>query len=213
MATVKVVYVKNLKESVTEERLKELFEKHGEVERAKKIRDYAFIHFKEREGALAVCIFLFIVKKSYFQAIEALKGTVLDDLEIDISLAKPQGDMKQKKKLAQKRGPTGPGANSLASRRSGPGYGGGDYYSGGGYNSRGRSGPPYPKYPVSGGYPGAAGYGPPGYDPYGFPNAPYYPPVGGAYDPYGPPAYDAYSGYGGGYAPPPAVGARNGVNF
>lgn len=78
MATVKVVYVKNLKESVTEERLKELFEQHGEVERAKKIRDYAFIHFKERNGALTVCYktifqsFLFLYNKSNFKKFKDL---------------------------------------------------------------------------------------------------------------------------------------------
>lgn len=37
MATVKVLYVKNVKEVVTEEQLKEMFEPHGEVERAKKV--------------------------------------------------------------------------------------------------------------------------------------------------------------------------------
>lgn len=54
MSKVKVLYVRNLKEAVTEEQLKEMFAAHGEVERAKKIRDYAFIHFKEREPALKV---------------------------------------------------------------------------------------------------------------------------------------------------------------
>lgn len=56
MSSVKVLYVKNVKENVTEEKLKEIFEKHGEVERAKKIRDYAFIHFKERENAITVIL-------------------------------------------------------------------------------------------------------------------------------------------------------------
>lgn len=63
MSSVKVLYVKNVKENVTEEKLKEIFEKHGEVERAKKIRDYAFIHFKERENALAVILHFNILKK------------------------------------------------------------------------------------------------------------------------------------------------------
>jgi RNA recognition motif-containing protein len=51
---VKVLYVRHLREAVTEEQLKELFGAHGEVERAKKIRDYAFIHFADRESALKV---------------------------------------------------------------------------------------------------------------------------------------------------------------
>lgn len=61
MSSVKVLYVKNVKENVTEEKLKEIFEKHGEVERAKKIRDYAFIHFKEREHALTVILYFNIL--------------------------------------------------------------------------------------------------------------------------------------------------------
>lgn len=54
MAQVKVLYVRNLKEAVTEDQLKELFGQSGEVERVKKIKDYAFVHFAEREGALKV---------------------------------------------------------------------------------------------------------------------------------------------------------------
>lgn len=39
--------------STTEEKLKEEFEgdKPGSVERVKKLKDYAFIHFKERDDA------------------------------------------------------------------------------------------------------------------------------------------------------------------
>lgn len=54
MSQVKVVYVKNLKDSVTEENLVEMFKEFGEIDRAKKIRDYAFIHFKERDSAVKV---------------------------------------------------------------------------------------------------------------------------------------------------------------
>ena len=42
--------------------MKEAFEKHGAVERVKKIKDYGFVHFEERDGAVA--------------AMEALNGTV-----------------------------------------------------------------------------------------------------------------------------------------
>ena len=52
MARVKVAYVRNLKESVTEEALRTLFEAHGKVEKVKKMKDYAFVHFEERENAL-----------------------------------------------------------------------------------------------------------------------------------------------------------------
>ena len=52
MARVKVAYVRNLKESVTEEALRAVFEAHGKVEKVKKMKDYAFVHFEEREHAL-----------------------------------------------------------------------------------------------------------------------------------------------------------------
>lgn len=48
----KVLYVKNLTSDVTEEQLKEAFEKFGAVERVKKIKDYGFVHFEDREKAL-----------------------------------------------------------------------------------------------------------------------------------------------------------------
>lgn len=54
MSQVKVLYVRNLKEAVSEERLKEIFEKYGEVEKVKRIKDYAFVHFKERPPAIEV---------------------------------------------------------------------------------------------------------------------------------------------------------------
>jgi heterogeneous nuclear ribonucleoprotein R len=60
-----VLYVRNLTQEVTENRLKETFEAHGSVERVKKIKDYAFIHFNDRGCALKVILsmvlyFLFI---------------------------------------------------------------------------------------------------------------------------------------------------------
>lgn len=59
---VKVLYVKNLTTDVTEEQLKEAFEKYGTVERVKKIKDYGFVHFEDREKAL--------------EAVEAMNGEV-----------------------------------------------------------------------------------------------------------------------------------------
>uniref|UniRef100_A0A0M3JKQ6 RRM domain-containing protein n=1 Tax=Anisakis simplex TaxID=6269 RepID=A0A0M3JKQ6_ANISI len=52
MAKVKVLYVRNLKEAVSEAQLKEMFATHGEVDHVKKIKDYAFVHFVEREPAI-----------------------------------------------------------------------------------------------------------------------------------------------------------------
>lgn len=51
---VKVLYVRNLKESVTEDKLKEIFSPYGEIERVKKVKDYAFVHYKEREPCIKV---------------------------------------------------------------------------------------------------------------------------------------------------------------
>lgn len=50
----KVVYIKPLKESITEDELKNLFQGFGEIERVKKIKDYAFIHFLDRTHAMKV---------------------------------------------------------------------------------------------------------------------------------------------------------------
>lgn len=49
-----MLYVRNLTQNTTEEMLKEKFEEFGKVERVKKIKDYAFIHFEERDDALKV---------------------------------------------------------------------------------------------------------------------------------------------------------------
>lgn len=55
MSKVKVLYVRNLTQEITEDKLKELFETYGKVERVKKIKDYAFIHFEDRDHAMKVC--------------------------------------------------------------------------------------------------------------------------------------------------------------
>lgn len=49
----KVLYVRNLKSDVTEAMLRTAFEEHGTVEKVKKVKDYGFVHFAERESALA----------------------------------------------------------------------------------------------------------------------------------------------------------------
>jgi RNA recognition motif-containing protein len=55
---VKVLYVRNLTQDCSEEKLKESFEAFGKVERVKKIKDYAFIHFEDRDNAMTVCILM-----------------------------------------------------------------------------------------------------------------------------------------------------------
>ncbi|CAF5187848.1 unnamed protein product, partial [Rotaria magnacalcarata] len=53
MANVRVLYVRNLMMGTTEEQIKEVFErfKPNSIERVKKLKDYAFVHFKQRDDA------------------------------------------------------------------------------------------------------------------------------------------------------------------
>ncbi|XP_074448268.1 APOBEC1 complementation factor isoform X4 [Larus michahellis] len=77
MSSVKILYVRNLMLSTTEETIEKEFNniKPGAVERVKKIRDYAFVHFNKREYAV--------------EAMKALNGKVLDGSPIEVTLAKP----------------------------------------------------------------------------------------------------------------------------
>ncbi|NWH85941.1 A1CF factor, partial [Aegithalos caudatus] len=77
MSAVKILYVRNLMLSTTEETIEKEFNsiKPGAVERVKKIRDYAFVHFNKREHAV--------------EAMKALNGKVLDGSPIEVTLAKP----------------------------------------------------------------------------------------------------------------------------
>ncbi|XP_058696743.1 APOBEC1 complementation factor isoform X1 [Poecile atricapillus] len=77
MSSVKILYVRNLMLSTTEETIEKEFSsiKPGAVERVKKIRDYAFVHFNKREHAV--------------EAMKALNGKVLDGSPIEVTLAKP----------------------------------------------------------------------------------------------------------------------------
>ena len=54
LCQVKVLYVRNLMLSTSEERIKKYFNDliPNSVERVKKIRDYAFVHFNNRENAV-----------------------------------------------------------------------------------------------------------------------------------------------------------------
>ena len=153
---VKVVYVRNLTPTVDEDKLTELFKQYGEIEKCKKIKDYAFVHFKERENAV--------------RAIEELNGQEIDDLKIEVALAKPQTDKKERR-----RGMSGFGALNQSKQDSRGGGRGGQR---GG--PRGRGGP------------GMRG-GPGRYDEWGYNQGGY----GGGYDQGYGGGYD--QGYGGGY--------------
>lgn len=84
MSKVKVLYVRNLKSDVSEAMLRTAFEVHGTIEKVKKVKDYGFIHFTDRDGAL--------------HALEALNGAKIGESEMQISLAKPPTDAKVKEK-------------------------------------------------------------------------------------------------------------------
>jgi len=148
MSKVKVLYVKNITSDLTEAVLQEEFGKHcknGKVERVKKIKDYGFIHFDDRDDALA--------------AMEALNDTKIgaSTSELSISLAKPP--VENKKKEQRKRD-----QERRHMRAYYPGY---DDYWGpmmrGGPPSRGRRNP----YPVADYYDDYYGYEE--YDYYGMP--------------------------------------------
>ncbi|XP_063909061.1 heterogeneous nuclear ribonucleoprotein Q isoform X2 [Zophobas morio] len=89
MSKVKVLYVRNLTQEITEEKLKEAFEAYGKVERVKKIKDYAFIHFEDRENAV--------------KAMEELDGKEMGGSNIEVSLAKPPSDKKKKEEILRAR--------------------------------------------------------------------------------------------------------------
>uniref|UniRef100_A0A3P8Y9U6 RRM domain-containing protein n=1 Tax=Esox lucius TaxID=8010 RepID=A0A3P8Y9U6_ESOLU len=89
MAKVKVLFVRNLASTVTEEILEKAFSQFGKLERVKKLKDYAFIHFEERDGAV--------------KALAELNGKDLEGEHIEIVFAKPP-DQKRKERKAQSGG-------------------------------------------------------------------------------------------------------------
>ncbi|XP_077977880.1 heterogeneous nuclear ribonucleoprotein Q-like isoform X2 [Glandiceps talaboti] len=89
MSKVKVLYVRNLTPTVSEEKLKPMFEAFGPVERIKKLKDYCFVHFEERDHAV--------------KALEEMNGKDVDGAALEISLAKPPSENKKKKERQQTR--------------------------------------------------------------------------------------------------------------
>uniref|UniRef100_A0A8C1WMP6 Synaptotagmin binding, cytoplasmic RNA interacting protein, like n=1 Tax=Cyprinus carpio TaxID=7962 RepID=A0A8C1WMP6_CYPCA len=87
MAKVKVLFVRNLASTVTEELLEETFCQFGKLERVKKLKDYAFIHFEERDNAV--------------KALAEMHGKDLEGEQIEIVFAKPP-DQKRKERKAQR---------------------------------------------------------------------------------------------------------------
>uniref|UniRef100_A0A8C0D3B4 RRM domain-containing protein n=1 Tax=Balaenoptera musculus TaxID=9771 RepID=A0A8C0D3B4_BALMU len=84
-AQVKVLFVRNLATTVTEEILEKSFSEFGRLERVKKLKDYAFVHFEDRGAAV--------------KAMDEMNGKEIEGEEIEIVLAKSP-DKKRKERQA-----------------------------------------------------------------------------------------------------------------
>ncbi|KAG2581177.1 hypothetical protein PVAP13_6KG018400 [Panicum virgatum] len=131
-AQVKTIYVKNLPENVSKEKIKELFDKHGEVTKivlppakAGHKRDFGFVHFAERSSAL--------------KAVRGSEKYEIDGQVLEVSMAKPLADKKPDHSHRPGGGPSYPL----------PPYGGG--YMGDPYGAYGGGGPAYNQRASTGG--------------------------------------------------------------
>ncbi|KAK3140181.1 hypothetical protein QOZ80_5AG0397190 [Eleusine coracana subsp. coracana] len=86
-AQVKTIYVKNLPENACKEKIKEMFEKHGEVTKVVQPpgkpgqkRDFGFVHFAERSSAL--------------KAVRGSEKYEIDGQVLEVSMAKPLSEKK-----------------------------------------------------------------------------------------------------------------------
>ncbi|KAG7276451.1 hypothetical protein CRUP_014110 [Coryphaenoides rupestris] len=109
---VKVLFVRKLATPVTEELLEKTFSQFGKLERVKKLKDYAFVHFEERDAAV--------------KAMEEMNGKELGGEDIEIVLAKPP-DKKRKERQAARQTTRNTGARGAPPTRG----------RGGGYAQRG----------------------------------------------------------------------------
>ncbi|XP_068315545.1 heterogeneous nuclear ribonucleoprotein Q-like [Pyrus communis] len=122
---VKALYVKNIPENTSTEKLKELFQHHGEVTKVvmppgkggQGKRDFGFVHFAERASAL--------------KAVKDTEKYEIDGHPLEVVLAKPQTEKKPDGAYPYN---AGPHASHLARPGYGGGYGGNPYGSvGAGY--------------------------------------------------------------------------------
>ncbi|XP_075141443.1 putative RNA-binding protein 46 [Leptodactylus fuscus] len=97
MQKVKVLYVRNLMIFTTEETIKAEFNKFkpGIVDRVKKLRDYAFVHFFNRDDAIS--------------AMSAMNGQCIDGASIEVTLAKPVNKEANNKHLSPQMNPSAEG--------------------------------------------------------------------------------------------------------
>lgn len=136
-AQVKTIYVKNLPENVSKEKVKDLFEVHGEVTKivlppakAGHKRDFGFVHFAERSSAL--------------KAVKGSEKYEIDGQVLEVSMAKPLSDKKPDHSVR----PGGPPNYPL------PPYGG---YMGDPYGAYGGGGPGFNQPMIYGRGPAPAG--------------------------------------------------------
>ncbi|XP_062420748.1 RNA-binding protein 47 isoform X10 [Pungitius pungitius] len=96
METVKILYVRNLMMETSEEMIRQVFSQWnpGCVERVKKIRDYAFVHFTSRDDAV--------------MAMDHLNGTEVEGSCIEVTLAKPVDKEQHSRQKASKGAPATP---------------------------------------------------------------------------------------------------------
>lgn len=89
MQNVRVLYVRNIHETVTEIQLKQVFSPFGEIQRIKRIKNFAFIHFVNRCDAL--------------HAMKTLQNLQLCGENLSISLSYPPLDKKKKEEILRLR--------------------------------------------------------------------------------------------------------------
>ncbi|XP_031635775.1 heterogeneous nuclear ribonucleoprotein R-like [Contarinia nasturtii] len=89
MQNVRVLYVRNIHETVTESQLEQVFSPFGEIQRVKRIKNFAFIHFLNRCDAL--------------NAMKSLQNLQLCGENISISLSYPPLDKKKKEEVLRLR--------------------------------------------------------------------------------------------------------------
>jgi len=138
-AQVKTIYVKNLPENVSKEKIKDLFDKHGEVTKivlppakAGHKRDFGFVHFAERSSAL--------------KAVKGSEKYEIDGQVLEVSMAKPLSEKKPDHSHMSGGAPNYPL----------PPYGGGGYM-GDPYGAYGGGGPAYNQPMIYGRGPAPAG--------------------------------------------------------
>ncbi|XP_062386632.1 RNA-binding protein 47 isoform X2 [Sardina pilchardus] len=107
METVKILYVRNLMMETSEETLRRIFGQFnpGCVERVKKIRDYAFVHFASRDDAVV--------------AMDNLNNTEIEGSYIEVTLAKPVDKEQYSRYQKATKGSGSPAAPSEASSQQG----------------------------------------------------------------------------------------------